>query len=122
MYRRILAAGFALSLNAGAFGADATAPEARPPAPVHTRAYTVKCAATVNVWVEMDRDSIPTREPTNIESKKRVQFSLIGSAPYRGDAVLCNYATRRRDIATSYTIRCLQPRKEKAYRHSYFCH
>lgn len=109
----------ACCLNTGVFSA---VPVERPPAPVHTRAYTVKCAATVNVWVEMDRDSIATREPVNTETKKRVQFSLIGSAPYRGDAVLCNYTTRRRDIAASYTIRCLQPRKEKGYRHSYFCH
>lgn len=44
-----------------------------------------------------------------------VRFSLIGSAAYRGDAVLCNHATRRRDVATSYSIRCLQPRKQRGY-------
>lgn len=95
---------------------------AEPAAPLHTRTYTVNCAATINVWVEMDSGSLPTREPTNIETKKRVQFSLIGSAPYRGDSVLCNYATRRRDVTTSYSVRCLQPRKERGYKHSYFCH
>lgn len=108
--------GFALSGVGGVDSAVAVSP------PVHTRPYTVKCAATVNVWVELDNTSIPTREPTNIELKKRVQFHLIGSAPYRGDAVLCNYGTRKRDVATSYTVRCLQPRKERGYRHSYFCH
>ncbi|OGI50167.1 MAG: hypothetical protein A3E57_03815 [Candidatus Muproteobacteria bacterium RIFCSPHIGHO2_12_FULL_60_33] len=101
-------------------GADVLAAEAT--APLHTRPYTVKCAATINVWVEVDSNSLPERKPTNIESKKRVQFSLIGSTPYRGDSVLCNYATRRRDVATSYSIRCLQPRKERGYKHSYFCH
>jgi hypothetical protein len=85
------------------------------------RNHTVKCAPTVNVWVEVDSGSLSKREPTNIETKKRVQFSLIGSAAYRGDAVLCNYATRRRDVATSYSIRCRQPRKERGHRHSYFC-
>jgi hypothetical protein len=85
------------------------------------RNHTVKCAATVNVWVEVDSGSLPAREPTNIETRKRVQFSLIGSAAYRGDAVLCNYATRRRDVATSYSIRCPQPRKERGYKHSYSC-
>lgn len=95
---------------------------AEPAAPLHTRTYTVNCAATINVWVEVDSGGLPKQEPTNIETKKRVQFSLIGSAPYRGDSVLCNYATRRRDVATSYSIRCLQPRKERGYKHSYFCH
>lgn len=95
---------------------------AEPAAPLHTRTYTVKCAASINVWVEVDGGSLSTREPTNIETKKRVQFSLIDSAPYRGDSVLCNYATRRRDVTTSYSVRCLQPRKERGYKHSYFCH
>jgi hypothetical protein len=81
----------------------------------------VKCAATINVWVEVDGGSLPEREPTNIETKKRVQFSLVESMSYRGDAVLCNYATRRRDVATSYTIRCPQPRKQRGYKHSYSC-
>ncbi|BAV33715.1 hypothetical protein SCL_1404 [Sulfuricaulis limicola] len=85
------------------------------------RHHTVKCTPTINVWVEVDGGSLPTRETTNIENKKRVQFSLIDSAAYRGDAVLCNYATRRRDVVTSYSIRCPQPRKERGYRHSYSC-
>lgn len=109
-----------LALTAIVAAADAFAAE--PAAPLHTRTYTVKCAATINVWIEVDSASLATRESTNIETKKRVQFSLIGSAPYRGDSVLCNYATRRRDVATSYSIRCLQPRKERGYKHSYFCH
>jgi hypothetical protein len=86
-----------------------------------SRPQTVKCAAAINVWVEADGDSIVTREPISLESKKRVQFNLIGSSPYRGDAVLCNYATRRRDVATSYSVRCRQPRKERGYKHSYVC-
>jgi hypothetical protein len=96
---------------------SAAEPAATPPA----RHHSVKCAPTINVWVEVDDSSLPARVPTNIETKKRVQFSLIDSAAYRGDAVLCNYATRRRDIATSYSIRCPQARKERGYRHSYFC-
>lgn len=95
---------------------------ADPMAPSSTRPYSVKCAAVINVWVEMDNGSILAREPINIEAKKRVQFNLIDSMPYRGDSVLCNYGTRRRDVATSYSTRCLQPRKERGYKHSYFCH
>lgn len=99
--------------------ADAVAaePAATPP----TRQHSVKCAPTINVWVEVDNTSLPARTPTNIENRKRVEFSLIGSAAYRGDAVLCNYATRRRDVATSYSIRCPQPRKQRGYKHSYSC-
>lgn len=96
---------------------SAAQPAATPPA----RNHSVKCASTINVWVEVDDSSLPARVPTNIETKKRVQFSLIDSAAYRGDAVLCNYATRRRDVATSYSIRCPQARKERGYRHSYSC-
>ena len=99
----------ALSVMVAAAGVSAAEPD------------TVKCAATINVWVEVDGASLPARGPTNIETRKRVQFSLIGSAGYRGDAVLCNYATRRRDVATSYSIRCPQPRKQRGYKHSYFC-
>jgi hypothetical protein len=99
--------------------ADVSAAE--PAATSSARNQTVKCAPTINVWIEVDSGSLPKRQPTNIETKKRVQFSLIGSAAYRGDAVLCNYATRRRDVATSYSIRCLQPRKQRGYKHSYFC-
>lgn len=85
------------------------------------RPHTVKCAAAINVWVEVDSESLPKRQTTNTENKKRVQFSLIDSAAYRGDAVLCSYATRRRDVTSSYSIRCPQPRKERGYRHSYSC-
>lgn len=107
----------ALSLMVVAAGAGA----AEPAAPLHSRSYSVKCAATINVWVEVDGASLPEREPTNIETKKRVQFSLVDSMSYRGDSVLCSYATRRRDVATSYTIRCPQPRKQHGYKHSYSC-
>lgn len=102
--------------------AAANAFAAEPAAPLHSRPYTVKCAGTINVWIEVDSGSLPEREPASIETKKRVQFGLIGSTPYRGDSVLCNYATRRHDVATSYSIRCLQPRKERGHKHSYFCH
>lgn len=107
----------ALSFMVAAGGVIATEPAAATPA----RNLTVKCAPTINVWVEVDSASLPARTPTNIENKKRVQFSLIDSAAYRGDAVLCNYATRRRDVATSYSIRCPQARKERGYRHTYSC-
>lgn len=102
-----------------AIGAEAFAVE--PAAPTLARPYTVKCVASINVWIEVDSASLPTQKPISTESRKRVQFSLIGSTPYRGDSVLCNYATRRRDVATSYSVRCLQPRKERGYKHSYFC-
>lgn len=92
-----------------------------PTVPKHSRTLNVKCAPTINVWVEADTESIHSREAASIEKKKRVEFILIGSMPYRGDSVLCNYATRRRDVATSYSIRCLQPRKERGYKHSYIC-
>jgi len=94
---------------------------AEPAVPSSARNHSAKCAPTINVWVEVDSGSLPKRQPTNIETRKRVQFSLIGSAAYRGDAVLCNYATRRRDVATSYSIRCPQPRKQRGYKHSYSC-
>jgi hypothetical protein len=110
---------FLLALSLLVATGDISATE--PAAPSSARNHTVKCAPTINVWVEVDGASLPARIPTNIETKKRVQFSLISSATYRGDAVLCNYATRRRDVATSYSIRCRQPRKEHGYRHSYMC-
>jgi hypothetical protein len=109
---------FLLALSAMVAAIDVSA---EPAASSRVRNHTVKCAPTVNVWVEVDSGSLPKRLPTNTENKKRVQFSLIGSAAYRGDAVLCNYATRRRDVATSYSIRCPQPRKERGYRHTYSC-
>ena len=100
--------------------ADAFATELK--APVHARSFTVTCAASINAWVEVDTGSIHTREAINSEAKKRVLVTLTGSMPYRGDSVLCSYATRRRDITTSYSIRCLQPRKERGYKHTYLCH
>ena len=107
---------FALSVMIAA--ADVSA---EPAAPSPARNHSVKCTPTINVWVEVDDASLPARVPTNIETKKHVQFSLIDSAAYRGDAVLCNYATRRRDVVTSYSIRCPQARKERGYKHSYSC-
>ncbi len=94
---------------------------AGPTVPMHSRSLNVKCTPTINVWVEADTESIHSRETVGIEKKKRVQFNLVGSMAYRGDSVLCNYATRRRDVTTSYSIRCLQPRKERGHKHSYTC-
>ena len=101
--------------------APESAPKTAKPAPRPARPYTVKCAPTINVWVEVDRNSLPARQPTNPENHKRVQFKLIESRLYRGDAVLCNYGTRRRDVAVSYTVHCPQPRQERGHRHSYNC-
>jgi len=89
--------------------------------PVHTRPYTVMCAPTIKVWIDVDGGAIATREPVSLESRKRAPFKLIGSAPYRGDAVLCNYATPHRDVTTSYSVRCREPRKQRGHRHSYLC-
>ena len=109
---------FLLALSAMIAAADVSA---EPAVPSPARNYSVKCAPAINVWVEVDDTSLPARGPTNIENRKRVEFGLIGSTAYRGDAVLCNYATRRRDVATSYSIRCPQPRKQRGYKHSYSC-
>lgn len=108
-----------LALSAIVAMTEVLAAESDAPSPA--RPHTVKCAATVNVWVEVDSATLPPRETISIETKKRVQFSLIGSMTYRGDSVLCNYGSRRRDVAASYSIRCLQPRKERGYKHSYSC-
>ena len=89
--------------------------------PAPAREHIVKCAATISVWVEADGAGIPARHPVKVEAKKRVTFRLTGSAPYRGDAVLCNYATGRRDVTTSYSVRCLQARKQRGQRNSYLC-
>lgn len=85
------------------------------------RVASVKCAPTINVWIEVDNNSLPARQPTKTENRKRVSFNLIDSMTYRGDAVLCNYATRRRDVTTSYSVQCLRARKERGYKHSYLC-
>ena len=113
----------AVGLNA--YAADPPAavepsPEARP-APLHSRPFTVKCTATVNVWVEVDDNSLPAREGAKAESKKRVQLKLVGSAPSRGESVVCSYASRSRDVTTSYYMRCVNPRQERGLRHSYSC-
>ncbi len=113
----------AVGLDACAADSPAAAepgPETRS-APLHSRPFTVKCAATVGVWVEVDDNSLPAREGAKAESKKRVQLKLVGSAPSRGESVVCSYASRSRDVTTSYYTRCIQPRKERGSRHTYMC-
>ena len=95
-------------------------PETRA-APPHYRPSTVKCTATVNVWIEADDNSLPERMNAKAESRKRVQLKLVGSAPSRGESVVCSYASRSRDVTTSYYMRCVNPRKERGQRHSYSC-
>ncbi len=102
--------------------AEPPAPPSEPPAaPLHSRPYTVKCTATVNVWIEVDDNSLPARMNAKAESRKRVQLHLVGSTPSRGESVVCSYATRSRDVTTSYYMRCVNPRKERGQRHSYSC-
>jgi hypothetical protein len=110
-----------------AFGAE---PPAQSPAPatsdpesvpLHTGPYSVKCAPSVKVWVEVDSNSLPPRENTRPEAKKRIQLRLVSSTPNRGDAVLCRYANRGRDMTTSYSVRCIDPHKERGYRNSFLC-
>jgi hypothetical protein len=113
----------AVGLNAYAADPPAAAepgPEARP-APLHNRPFTVKCTATVNVWIEVDDTSLPERMNAKAESRKRVQLKLVGSSPSRGESVVCSYASRSRDVTTSYYMRCVNPRKERGQRHSYSC-
>ena len=98
----------------------ATAPEP-PAAPLHSRPFTVKCTATVNVWIEVDNNSLPARMDAKAESSKRVQLHLVGSSPSRGESVVCSYASRSRDVTTSYYMRCANPRKERGQRNSYSC-
>ena len=95
-------------------------PETRS-APPHYRPSTVKCTATVNVWVEADDNSLPERMNAKAESRKRVQLKLVGSSPSSGESVVCSYASRSRDVTTSYYMRCIQPRMERGQRHSYSC-
>jgi hypothetical protein len=90
-------------------------------APRPNRPQTVKCTATVNVWVEVDNDSLPERMGAKAESNKRVQLRLVGSSPSRGESVVCSYASRSRDVTTSYYMRCTNPRKERGQRHTYRC-
>jgi hypothetical protein len=113
----------AVGLNAYATDPPAAAepsPEARP-APLHSRPFTVKCTTTVRVWVEVDDSSLPERMGAKAESRKRVQLKLVGSAPSRGESVVCSYASRSRDVTTSYYMRCVNPRQERGLRHSYSC-
>jgi hypothetical protein len=113
----------AVGLNAHAAEPPAAAkpgPEAGSAAP-HFRPSTVKCTSTVNVWIEVDDDSLPKRMNAKAESQKRVQLKLVGSAPSRGESVVCSYASRSRDVTTSYYMRCVYPRQERGLRHSYSC-
>src|SRR3970040_2371331 len=102
----------AVFMVTGAYAAEPPANNGpgAPPAQ-HMRARAVACATTVNVWFEVDERSLPVREHSIAESKKRVQLNLIGSSPARGDSVVCSYATRSRDMTTSYVVRCVQPRQ-----------
>ncbi len=114
-----------LAFGLDAYAADPPAaaepsPEARP-APLHSRPFTVKCVTTVRIWIEVDDSSLPERMNAKAESKKRVQLKLVGSAPSRGESVVCSYASRSRDVTTSYYMRCIQPRKERGLRHTYSC-
>lgn len=110
-----------------AFGAEPPAQSPAPAtsnperAPLHFRPYSVKCAPSVNVWVEVDSNSLPPREFTHAEAKKRVQLRLVSSTPNRGDTVLCSYANRGRDMTTSYSVHCIDPHKERGYRNSFLC-
>jgi len=113
----------AVGLNAHAADPPATAepnPETKS-APPRSHPYSVKCTATVNVWVEVDDDSLPKRMNAKAESQKRVQLKLVGSTPSRGESVVCSYASRSRDVTTSYYMRCVYPRKERGQRHAYSC-
>jgi hypothetical protein len=95
-------------------------PETRPEPP-RFHPSTVKCTATVNAWIEADDNSLPQRMNAKAESRKRVQLKLVGSSPSRGESVVCSYASRGRDVTTSYYMRCVYPRKERGQWHSYSC-
>jgi hypothetical protein len=113
----------AIATLSAAHAAEPPAPPNEPPAaPPHYRPSTVKCTATVNVWIEVDDNSLPERMNAKAESRKRVQLKLAGSAPSRGESVVCSYASRSRDVTTSYYMRCVYPRQERGQRHSYSCH
>jgi hypothetical protein len=113
----------AIATLSAAHAAEPPAPPNEPPATApHFRPSTVKCTATVNVWIEVDDNSLPERMNAKAESRKRVQLKLVGSAPSRGESVVCSYASRSRDVTTSYYMRCVNPRQERGQRHSYSCH
>ena len=100
----------------------ATAPaDADDAPPLHGRPFTVRCKSSVNVWIEVDDNSLPSREGAKAESRKRVQLKLVGSQPSRGESVVCSYASRARDVTTSYYTRCANPRKERGLPHTYSC-
>lgn len=114
-----------VAVGLDAYAADPPAaaepsPETRS-APTRYHPYSVKCTATVNVWIEVDDYSLPERMNAKAESRKRVQLKLVGSSPSRGESVVCSYASRSRDVTTSYYMRCVNPRKERGLRHSYSC-
>ncbi len=115
-----------VAVGLGAYAADPPAAAEPSPetssAPPHYRPSTVKCTATINVWIEVDDNSLPQRMNAKAESRKRVQLKLVGSAPSRGESVVCSYASRSRDVTTSYYMRCVNPRQERGQRHSYSCH
>ena len=100
----------------------ASAPTREPiPPPIRTRPHSVKCQATIQVWIEADSASLPAHVLLKPEAKKRVSLGLVRTSSYRGDTVMCAYANRNREITSSYAIHCLQPRKERGYRDSYLC-
>jgi hypothetical protein len=99
--------------------ADASAAPSSPPA--SARPHTVTCQSTVNIWVEIDDKSLPARGQVMSESRKRVLLHLVNSTPSRGETVVCSYATRDREVTSSYYVRCLNPRKERGMRHTYAC-
>jgi hypothetical protein len=117
---------FTLLTGVSAFGAEpeapAAAPQASEPAPAkrHQRPSTVHCLPTINAWVEADNSNLP-KQHTITESKKRVALKLVGSSASRGESVMCSYASRSRDVTTSYSVQCTQPRKERGQLHTYSC-
>jgi hypothetical protein len=81
----------------------------------------VQCLPVANVWVEPDVGKIPEHELYGTDGRKRIPLNLVSSAPYRGDAVICSYASRGRDVTTSFSLRCRMPRRDRVYRHTYSC-
>lgn len=115
---------FFLAFLSAAAIADAPkeAPPAPEPPPYHPPPRTVKCAPQLNVWIEPDVSRIPSYELGGVDERKRMALRLVGSQPYRGDSILCSYASRARDITSSYSLRCRNPRHDRVYRHTYICH
>ncbi|MEK7206522.1 MAG: hypothetical protein AAB134_01380 [Pseudomonadota bacterium] len=123
---RIVVIIFTLMTDVSVFGAEpeipAAAPQASEPAPArrHQRPTTVRCLPTINAWVEADNGNLP-KQHTITESKKRVALTLVDSSASRGESVMCSYASRSRDVTTSYSVQCTQPRKERGQPHTYSC-